>query len=94
MRLRVDTAVIGAGFSGLAAGLRLAESNLEFADPRGPLFGSGGWYRLRSSEAQYPSQGGGQFVGATQPHLHAWVKRFGKPVYEVYGEGVLVSRPW
>ena len=26
-------------------------------------------------------------MGPTQPHLHAWVKRFGKRVYEVYGEG-------
>ena len=85
MRTRVDTAVIGAGFSGLAAGLRLAESKLEFAilEARDRVGGRS----VTDLRGAIPVEGGGQFVGPAQPHVHAWIKRFGKRVYEVYDQG-------
>jgi monoamine oxidase len=85
VRVSVDTAVIGAGFSGLAAGLRLAESTLEFAilEARDRVGGRA----VTELRGAIPVEGGGQFVGPTQPHLHAWIKRFGKRVYASYHEG-------
>jgi monoamine oxidase len=83
--VRVDTAVIGAGFSGLAAGLRLADSKVEFAilEARDRVGGRS----VTELRGAIPVEGGGQYVGPTQPHLHAWIKRFGKRVYEAYDEG-------
>src|SRR3954452_15115810 len=93
-RKKADVAIVGAGFSGLAAARALAAAGhsvvvLEARDVVG-----GRTRNAKIAGGKYIAEVGGQFVGPTQDRLLALAKAVGVPTFPVYntGSNVFVAR--
>jgi monoamine oxidase len=84
--LATDTVVIGAGYSGLAAALRLHDLGIDVMvlEASGRV-GGRIWSELRDGEP--PVDHGGQWAGPTQSQLLSLARRFGCETFETWDTG-------
>jgi monoamine oxidase len=81
-----ETVVIGAGYSGLAAALRLTDLGIDVTVlEASPRVGGRIWTERRPGRA--PIDHGGQWAGPTQKHLLALAQRFDCDVFETFDTG-------
>jgi monoamine oxidase len=84
--IHTETVVIGAGYSGLAAALRLHDLGIGVtvleASER-----VGGRIFSESRSGQAPIDHGGQWAGPTQTHLLSLAERFGCKTFETWDQG-------
>src|ERR1700722_13303321 len=81
-----EVVVVGAGYSGLATGRRLARAGADVLvlDARHRV---GGRSFTEVSEAGYTVDRGGQWIGPTQDHLAALADELGVATFPTYTEG-------
>ena len=82
----VQVAIIGGGFSGIAAAKKLYESGISFLvlEARDRL---GGRVFTRKFEGGYYLDFGGQWIGPTQDRMYALCKELGLNYFETYNQG-------
>jgi len=84
--LRADVVVVGAGFAGLTAALKLVEAgrSVIVLEARGRVGGRALNYPIGGGEI---SERGATFVGPTQDHILALAKQFGVGKFPTYDDG-------
>ena len=84
--IQTETIVIGAGYSGLAAALRLHDLGIEVTVlEASDRVGGRIWTERRGDRSAIDH--GGQWVGPTQTHLLSLARRFGCGTFETWDTG-------
>ena len=85
-RRSVDVAIVGAGFAGLTAAVKLQRhgKSVVVLEARNRVGGRAHNHNLGGGEV---SEAGATFVGPTQDHILALAKRFGVGKFPTYDEG-------